>query len=254
MTATPQPESKSPSRRALLAGALGGLGALAASAIGRASPVRAEGEAIVVGGEYATATSQTKIVNQTNNADVLVAESTGLGYAVWGHSAARVGVAGSSVEYFGVKGVSQQSTGVYGSSGTWIGVQGVSGSSTGVFGSSQSWIGVQGNSNASDAPATLGFAKANSTGVLGYSGNGSLPATKPKTGVYGYADQDISSRGVYGESPAGHGVHGKSATGFAGWFNGKVYTNAFHEMTEIGTPRRPGLQQGTAVPARQQLG
>ena len=70
MTAISQPESKFPSRRALLAGALGGIGALAATVIGRASPARAEGETVVVGGEYLLATSRTIIANYTNTCDV----------------------------------------------------------------------------------------------------------------------------------------------------------------------------------------
>ena len=101
------------SRRALLAGALGGLGAWAASAVGRASPVRAEGEHIAIGREYVTATSRTRVRNQTNNAAVFVAESTSSGNALQGLSLAGTGVAGLSVA----------STGVFGSSSSGVGVQ-----------------------------------------------------------------------------------------------------------------------------------
>jgi hypothetical protein len=67
MTAAVQPEKKSPSRRALLTGALGGLGALAASAIGRASPARAaNGETVLVGGAYsATGITSIDTIDQT---------------------------------------------------------------------------------------------------------------------------------------------------------------------------------------------
>lgn len=58
------------SRRALLAGALGVLGAWATSAVGRASPVRGAGDdgaAVVVGGFYPDAQSQTTLANGANN-------------------------------------------------------------------------------------------------------------------------------------------------------------------------------------------
>jgi hypothetical protein len=131
MTATPQPESKPTSRRALLAGALGGIGALAASAIGRANPVRAaDGNPVVVGGEY-TSTSVTKFTNLSNSDNLL-----------WGESSSGVGVYGSSDSNIGVVGTSSSSFGVHGESGSGTGVQGYSGTGqapapkpkTGVYG------------------------------------------------------------------------------------------------------------------------
>jgi hypothetical protein len=74
VTSSIQTESKTPSRRALLAAALGGIGAWAAGAIGRASPVKAEGQTVVVGGEYADAASVTKISNPTNGQEVLATQ------------------------------------------------------------------------------------------------------------------------------------------------------------------------------------
>ena len=114
---TPVSTSAQPkSRRALLVGALGGLGAWAASAVGRASPVRAEGEHIAIGREYVTATSRTRLRNQTNNRAVFVAESTSSGNALQGISLSGTGVAGLSVA----------SNGVYGSSSDGVGVQAAS--------------------------------------------------------------------------------------------------------------------------------
>jgi hypothetical protein len=69
--------------------------------------------------------------------------------------------------------------------------------------------------------------------------SGSVPASKAKTGVYGYASNDSSSRGVTGESPAGIGVYGVSSTGYGGFFGGKVYTTQFYELSEIVTPAAP---------------
>jgi hypothetical protein len=103
-------------------------------------------------------------------------------------------------------------------------------------------VAVQAANNASNKPASLGWSEGGSTGVLGAS-SGSIPAAKAKTGVYGYASQDSSSRGVWGYSPAGHGIHGGSGTGFAGYFSGKVFTNSFHEMQEITPPTAPAANR-----------
>jgi hypothetical protein len=144
MSATPQPETKSTSRRALLAGALGGIGALAASAIGRAGAVRgANGDVVTVGGLF-TGTNQTQISNTSNGS--------------------------------GFVGYSESGYGIYGSGG-----------------------------------------------VDGY-------------GVYGAAGR----QGVSGQSYAGHGIHGQSTAGWAGYFDGRVYTSRYHEMKEISGPTAPG--------------
>ena len=66
----------------------------------------------------------------------------------------------------------------------------------------------------------------------------------PKTGVYGYAAQDSSSRGVVGKTNTGHAIHGIASTGFAGYFVGKVYTTKFHEMHEISVPSAPAANKG----------
>jgi hypothetical protein len=112
MTATAQPESKSPSRRALLAGALGGIGAWAASAIGRASPVKAaNGDALILG-QVNTATATTWIGDTTagDYAFYVVAEGSG------------TGVYGSSYTGHGIHGDSYSGHGIHGSSTTgWAG-------------------------------------------------------------------------------------------------------------------------------------
>jgi hypothetical protein len=198
---TLQPESKPASRRALLASALGGIGALLASAIGRASPVRAANGDVVHVGDTLTATGTTRISNLTTTNAVLV-----------GQSSSGIGVTGTSTSYYGM----------LGSSGSFVGV----------YGGSSTNIGVYGQSAASDHAATVGFSEGDSTGVQGYSGI-SLPAPRPKTGVYGYAGQDSTSKGVFGESPAG----------YAGFFLGKVYLSTFQEMAEISTPVAPAANK-----------
>jgi hypothetical protein len=60
------------SRRSLLAAAAGAVGAMVLQAVGRPTPVRAEGETVTVGGEFNTATSVTRI---TSTADIVVFEA-----------------------------------------------------------------------------------------------------------------------------------------------------------------------------------
>jgi hypothetical protein len=124
MIASTKPESTSPSRRALLAGALGGLGAFVASAIGRANPTRAEGQAIVVGGEYTDAITATSIYNQANDDTVFLASSTGAGVGLYGLSSSGYGVAAHSAAGHGVSSTSGSGTAVYGHSGGGVGLYG----------------------------------------------------------------------------------------------------------------------------------
>ena len=221
MNASLQPQSASSSRRAVLLGALGGIGAWAAAAVGRPARARAtDGDAMLVGGGY-SASNTTELTNSTNATTIFSGVSVS-GIALSGESGSAIGVRGSSVT----------DTGVYGSSAATA-VRGDSSDYIGVYGQSTSYIGVAGFSSANDRPGSSGQSAGDSTGVQGFSGAATLPAAKPKTGVYGYAGQDSNSKGVYGESPAG----------YAGYFAGKVYTTKFHEMTEITAPAAPGANK-----------
>jgi hypothetical protein len=62
---------------------------------------------------------------------------------------------------------------------------------------------------------------------------------RKKTGVWGYADLGPYSKGVVGQSREGHGLHGNSGTGWAGYFDGRVLTNKYQELVEIHTPDAP---------------
>jgi hypothetical protein len=271
MTATHQPETKSPSRRVLLAGALGGIGAWAASAIGRASPVRAvngaPGDFIHVGDTYSGVSVQTTLGNQATNDVVLwVASNTGGGFGggealvgfsdhgtgVKGWAPGGTGVRGISSGSWGIHGSSDFDAGVYGSSGT-IGVSGV-GDETGVHGESTSGIGVEAQSfsgiglsarsSASNKAASVSDSWGNSTGVMGLSTGGTVgPTAKAKTGVFGYAIQDATATGVRGESTIGVGIRGKATTGYAGFFDGRVFTTRYYELAEITTPNAPAANQ-----------
>ena len=149
-----QPVSSSRSRRALLAGALGGLGAWAAAVIGRADPTRAGVDGDVVLGGSNTTGGTTTIQNISGTANTMLFVSTSQGATFFG------------VTDFAdcITGFSQERIGVFGSGGT---------------------------------------------------------------------------RGVSGNSHDGHGVHGESANGWAGFFDGKVFTNRFLELAEIANPTAP---------------
>jgi hypothetical protein len=154
------------SRRALLTGALGGLAALAAQAIGTPAPVGAHDPDDVALGGTNTASSATRITNATNASTVFKALS----------SAGGVGVRGESDSNNGVLGVSSTSNAVYGTSA------------------------------ATNSAAIQGQATGGSTGVLGWSGTGTPPFTPGHTGVLGFSDQGVGVRGegsgigVYGKS------------------------------------------------------
>lgn len=119
------------SRRAVLMAGASGLAAMVAGVLGRASPVRAEGEAMHVGGDYLEATSATQLKNTTTDNDVLIATSTKGGRGVYGKSTGHSGVEGQTLAdwpHAGVRGftLQERGTGVRGdneSAGT-IGILG----------------------------------------------------------------------------------------------------------------------------------
>ena len=157
MTDILQP-AKSSSRRALLAGALGGLGAWAATAIGRASPVRAGIDGDVVLGDTNTATTVTKITNTSG------------GNALWGDVPSGTGILGSSANGAGV--------GAIGGSSTRGALEGRSnGNATGVFGFSGS-----GNGPAVRAKTGVYGYAAQDSSALGVTGE-----TTAGHGVHGIA-------------------------------------------------------------------
>jgi len=231
MTSSQHSATPSPSRRALLVGALSGIGAWAASAIGRPSTVRgSEGQAVIVGGNYDGTTDTAFTVPSAN--------------ALVGSSGSGVGVVGLSGSSYAVSGESSTGISVFGYGHAGIGVKGISTSSDGVQGTSDQHSGVTGITDAANWPAIGSWARGNGTGVQGYSGPNLPPAAPVRTGVYGYAAQDATSVGVRGESPAGFGVYGKTTgTGFAGYFNGKTFMSQFVEIAEMTTPAAPGANR-----------
>jgi hypothetical protein len=225
------------SRRAILTAGLGAVAATVAGAFVRPASVAAAGDdgaPVVVGGFYSDVRSQMTLGNQSNGEIVLWCASNagsgtgnGTGIGVVGYSAQNIGVQGQSDGYAGVKalgsfrglradalyfGVESYATGSGG-----VGVYG--NGQTGVVAAGQQ-VGVEATAASPSATAVLGTAStgvvgqsnANSTGVMGVSGP-TLPAAQVKTGVFGYATQDATSRGVYGVSTSGRGVTGSATSG-----------------------------------------
>lgn len=138
------------SRRTLLTAAAAAAAALVAQALGRATPVRAEGQTMHVGGEWYDATSLTYIANNTNAVTVFGAQSTKGGIGLSGASDSNDGVVGTGGGFaYGVHGIG---TGDYG-----IGVKGEGrnvgmvahglGGGTGLIGYSDAGVGVSAQSS-----------------------------------------------------------------------------------------------------------
>jgi hypothetical protein len=170
----------------------------------------------------------------TTNPAVLgiASDSTG----VLGHSGSDFELpdAPAKTGVFGFAGQDSSAVGVRGESVDGIALLGrATGSGTSAFG-------LFARSNSSSAPAIGARSNGNSTAIIGKSGSTAFPTPKAKTGIYGHASQDAGAKGVWGSSPNGHGIHGESSTGWAGFFDGRVLANRYLEMVEIGTPSAPG--------------
>jgi hypothetical protein len=172
MTATIQPESKSPSRRALLAGALGSAGALAAGAIGRANPVRAAtGDPVTVDGSFSgsgstqittTGSSGFYGVSSNPNADAILGVATAASGSAWG-----------------VRGQTASTSGV--------GVRAIanagSGTNYGVYASNASPAGVGVYATAAVALQTNGRTKLSTSGVASISAGSTSKTITPGVNV-----------------------------------------------------------------------
>ena len=119
--------------------------------------------------------------------------ATGAGFGVFGRASSKDGDANHGV---GVKGLSDATNGVA--------VEGAASDPTG------NTIGVYGFGPSPNGIGTAGVAPG--TGVVGLSGF-VAPTVRPNTGVYGHAEQDATAKGVWGDSPVGHGVHGTTLDG-----------------------------------------
>jgi Chaperone of endosialidase len=149
-----------------------------------------------------------------------LSNSTLGGFGVYGYSAAG---------YAGAAGLSNSGIGVLAESGTNYGLFGESNTSDGVYGYSNSGSGVYGYSFGADGVT------ANSThgrAITAHSVNsiGIYASSDVSYGVWG---QSKNQYGVVGEdSGTGVGVYGYSATGYAGYFAGKVAATAYLTVSD----------------------
>ena len=154
-------------------------------------------------------------------------------------------VYGHSNSHIGVQGVADTGDGVWGETNTGVGVVGSSSSGLGVIGISNSGVGVRGVSTTGWAgffagkvhiSGNLGIGTANPFSstrvhVVGGEGlNGVVSESVGFTGLDGRSTNgdgvrgtSISGTGVYGFSDNLFGVYGSSSSGWAGYFNNKVY-------------------------------
>jgi hypothetical protein len=204
MTASFQPESKSASRRALLAGALGGIGAWAACAIGRVAPAEAAaGDPIRMGRLNKAGGTSTELQTKTSQA-AFKAVQLGGGAALRGEATSGRGVMGvAGPDGTGVYAYSPDHYGVFArTADAGVGVFGTAGisdpSGRGVMGSSEVGTGVWGET------------------VSGTAVKGRIISEGGGYGVWG----QVSGEPSYYEAAAVYG----SAVGFswAGRFDGEV--------------------------------
>jgi len=238
-TSAEEPEpSATVSRRKLLRRAGTGAATLGIAVLGggvmahsQASPARADGEAITVGGTFTDATALTTLENRTNDKSLLVGRSRAGGTGIVGESALgfggyfvsgaangvfgqsggvdsraigahgvglgpATGVRGESASGFGVDGFSVSGTGIRGRSTSGVGVTGQSESQSGIIGFSRDGFGVQGESVASDG------VRAVSHGVGGAGVHGQID-TADGAGVRGYAWDGSPGSGRFGTGVVG---------------------------------------------------
>ena len=235
-----QTPTSSPSRRAILAAAVGGLGALTASALAAPAVALAGADGDVILGELNGTTTTTGIASSGTGAALQATTSSATGWAIHATSTDYPTVFADSTGNAALYGVGHGSNGavvgeglgtgpgVLGSAGVnhptppsnsgifGYGVQGVVGQSDGSVG----YVGVQGFSGAGDAtippPVTYTLptgtygeaAGADPTGVWG---QGGAATSGSSTGVYGEGDTGVwgyGGWGVFGASTGGTGVYG----------------------------------------------
>jgi len=178
-------------------------------------------------GVFGGSTSSNGLYGSSSAASGVYGFSTGgegvIAYSEWPYGPALLGQ--SATDQIGVYGLSgyganlpsnSPKIGVFGTANqdySSIGVAGSSEAGYGVEGVSTSGVGVLAWTESSTVSAGRGYSPNGGTGLHGQSGyvpDNSAPA---KTGVYGSAAQDATSRGVFGHTEAGQGVYGEATTG-----------------------------------------
>lgn len=226
------------SRRALLAGALGGIVASVATTL-RAPIARAGVDGDVVLDATNTGAATTEILTTNSNPALRVTAGTGVAFR--GEASTGRGLEAASDDGHAVHAVSGTSVGVLGASGSdtvpdpiaaSTGVYGISVAGHGVYGASDTGVGVYAANNASTVAAIVAEGGPG-TAIHGHANVGPVPASPSLTGVYGSATDvgvaiaassesglAVSAQSTLGPAIRGHGqldgVIGESASGRSG--------------------------------------
>jgi len=232
------PALQARSRRAILAGAVGGIGALAATVIGGVPRVQAAaGSPLIIGRTYNDAgTSGTTLTTATTGTGLLVTQN-GSGTALRGSAVGAGSIAGffTAQNGTGVSGVTGNSAsfGVFAQNNALVAGAGAAlrargGVNHGVVGSTQNGAayGVSGsNAGTASTGAAILASGGNNTGVIATSvGSEGVRATSG-TGA-GVTGSSTGGNGVSGTSSTASGVRGlsttASGTGAAGVYGGST--------------------------------
>jgi hypothetical protein len=255
------PPDQPRSRRALLAGLIGGAGAWVAAAIGHPAATRAAaGDPLILGQTNSAGTAATRL-NTSSSGGAFWMTQNGSGSGVRGeswhgaggvfvtHARSRAGLEAQNLASTSGSGsaILAQTYAPY-TYGVWAQQNG-GGNAAAVRADGNLTNGVIAETNANGnygvwatnsaaGIAIQGYAVSTGCGVRGTSpsGMGVNGSSGSYVGVAGYSD---SNDGVQGVSTTGFGVHGLSTSSYAGYFDGPVYGKTHVDLAETATPTAP---------------
>jgi hypothetical protein len=193
------------SRRAVLAGAIGGVAAAAASSLIRPSTVSATDHSPLVVGEANTATLQTTLTNSTVGATTLsaVTAATGSGTAILGKSSAGRGITGSTQTGIAARvAAGADGVGVWATSATGIALRASSGGQAANI-----------SNTSASLPSLVSQSVGGTVGVVGLGGSFTPAAYPDGVGVLG-DNPAATGVGVWGRSTNGTAILGDADTGY----------------------------------------
>jgi hypothetical protein len=192
------------SRRAVLAGALGGVAAAVASSLVRPSTVGAANGDPLLLGQANTETLQTTLTNTSAGVNTLSAVANGTGTAIAGTSNAGRGLTGVTLTGIAVRAAAfGAGQGLWASSTTGVALRASSGGQ-----------GAGISSTSSSLPSLVSQSTGGKIGVVGLGGN-FTPGTYPDgVGVFG-ENPAAAGVGLWGQSTNGTAILGTSDTGYA---------------------------------------
>ena len=213
------------SRRALIAGGLGGLLA-SVGLLAKAPEVRAGSDGDVVLDDTNTGSATTEInAASSNPAFRVIGGTVGIQGVADADDAAATAVAGHATTGVAVRGVATTGVGIVGASATpdipdpivaSTGVYGLSAAGVGVYGASDTGIGIYAANNASTKAAIVAEGEPG-TAIHGHANAGPVPASPALTGLYGSATgtgvgiaaDSANGLALRATSSAGHAIRGR---------------------------------------------